>query len=321
MYTAIGWRPYLDIFQPAFVELTREFYTTFKFELPTRYTVATPDIIHFRLMGQEFNFSITQFNLAFGFITREYAETREYGESACDFVEPFLTAYREVWEDMSVDMQRYDPSRSRSSFLEDPSARYVQRLLAYSYSGRKDSSGIISRPELFFLWCMKNGFKVNLGCWLAAQFKSVMAKKNKPLILGSYITHLAVQLGVLNLQDHDLHLACNMEYLTADRLEKMGVLELVDGHYRFVPPGPPRAPPRSSSTHSAPVGGDPGPSTSAQPPPPAGAEDWHQIRTQIQNLDARIITIESNVAAISQNLAAFLQHSGFLPSVPPHPSL
>ena len=222
-------RPYLAVFQPAFVELIREFYSTFEFELPARYTVETPDVIHFHLMGQEFSFSVTQFNLAFGFITREYAETREYGESACDFVEPFLTAYREVWEDMSVDMQRYDPSRSRSSFLEDPSARYVQRLLAYSYSGRKDSSGIIPRPELFFLWCMKNGFKVNLGCWLVAQFKTVMAKKNKPLILGSYITHLAVQLGVLNLQDHDLHLACDMEYLTADRLEKMGVLELVDG--------------------------------------------------------------------------------------------
>ena len=189
MYTAIGWRPYLAISQPAFVELTREFYSTFEFNLPARYTVETPNVIHFRLMGHEFDFSITQFNLAFGFVTREYSETREYAESAGDYVEPFLSAYREVWEDMSVDRQRYDPSRSRSSFLEDLNARYVQRLLAYSYSGRKDSSGIISRPELFFLWCMKNGFKVNLGCWLAAQFKSVMAKKNKPLILGSYIMH------------------------------------------------------------------------------------------------------------------------------------
>ena len=59
MFTNIGWRPYRDIFCPAFVELIREFYSTFEFELPTRYTVETPNIIHFRLMGQEFNFSIT----------------------------------------------------------------------------------------------------------------------------------------------------------------------------------------------------------------------------------------------------------------------
>ena len=80
MFTAIGWRPYLDIFCPAFVELTREFYATFEFELPSRFTLATPNVIRFRLMGREFNFSITEFNLAFGFITREYAETREYSE-------------------------------------------------------------------------------------------------------------------------------------------------------------------------------------------------------------------------------------------------
>ena len=64
--------------------------------MPTGYNVATPNVINFRLMGQEFNFSITQFNLAFGFITPEYAETREYAESACDYVEPFLSSYHEV---------------------------------------------------------------------------------------------------------------------------------------------------------------------------------------------------------------------------------
>lgn len=310
MYTAIGWRPYLAVFQPAFVELTREFYSIFEFELPTRYTVETPNVIRFRLMGKEFNFSITQFNLAFGFITREYAVTREYAESACDYVEPFLSPYHDVWWDIFVDRQRYDPSRSRSSFLEDPSVRYVQRLLAYSYSGRKDSSSIISRPKLFFLWCMKTGFKVNLGCWLTAQFKTVLAKKNIPLILESYITRLAVQLGVLILQDHDLHLACDMEFVNVERLERMGVLEHVNGAYRFTPSGPPSASPHSSFTNSAPAGDDAGSSTSALPPPPPGAAEWNQLRIQVQNLEARMINIDHNVHYMAQNLAAFMQHAG-----------
>ena len=133
---------------------------------------------------------------------------------------------------------------------------------------------------------MKNNIKVNLGCWLAAQFKTVLTKKNKPLILGSYITHLAVQLEILNLQDHNLHLACDMKFLNAERLERIGVLEHVDGRYRFTPPGPSRALPRSSFTSSAPTGDEAGPSTSAPPPPPPGAAEWNQLRTQVQNLEA-----------------------------------
>ena len=327
MFTAIGWRSYLDILCPAFVELTREFYSTFEFELPTRYTVDTPQVIHFRLMGREFNFSITQFNRAFGFITREYAGSREYAESACDYVEPFLSHYHDVWEDMSVDQQRYDPSRSRSSFLKDPSARYVQRFLAYSYSGRKDSSGILSRPEFFFLWSMKNNIKVNLGCWLAAQFKTVLTKKNKPLILGSYITHLATQLGVLSLEDHDLHLAFEMELLDVNCLEKMGVVErLPNGFHQFIPPGPVRAPgarPSTQAGHSSFPGSaedTAGPSSST-PPPPYGSTEWQQLWERVQNLEARMLNVDLNVAGIAQNLPQFLHHTGFPPPSPPRPPL
>lgn len=70
----ITWRPYSRIVDcPTFVELVREFYTTFEFTITTGYTVSTPDVIRFRLMGQEFHHSITDFNLAFGFIDPAYA--------------------------------------------------------------------------------------------------------------------------------------------------------------------------------------------------------------------------------------------------------
>ena len=168
MFTAIGWGPYAKIFCLAFVELVREFYSTFEFDLPTGYTVDTLNVIHFRLMDQEFNFSITQFNLIFRLITREYVETREYAESACNYIESFFSHYPDIWREMSVDGDRYDPSRSRSSYLKDPNSRYVQRFLAYSYSGRKNNSGILSRLEFFFIWYIKHNIKVNLDCWLAS---------------------------------------------------------------------------------------------------------------------------------------------------------
>lgn len=67
---------------------------------------------------------------------------------------------------------------------------------------------------------MTNNIKVNLECWLTQQFKFVLSKKSKPLILGSYITHLVVNLGVLDLSNHDLHITCPMEPLDLACLEK-----------------------------------------------------------------------------------------------------
>lgn len=106
---------------------------------------------------------------------------------------------------------------------------YIQHFFSYSFLSRKDSSSILAKPEYFFLWCMMNNMKFNFECWLATQFWLVLPKKNKLLILGFYITHLAVNLGLLDLVNHDLHLG----YLV-----KMLVVERTLGEYMFTPSGP-----------------------------------------------------------------------------------
>ena len=126
----------------------------------------------------------------------------------------------------------------KSCYLKDLSSCYIQHFLAYNYSGRKDSSETFSKPKFFFIWCMTKNIKVNLSYWLVSQFKMVMVKKNKPLILGSYITHLAIHLDILDPYDHDLHLACNMDPLDMVCLEKMGVVEQVDDAWQFTLSGP-----------------------------------------------------------------------------------
>lgn len=162
---------------------------------------------------------------------------------------------------------------------------------------------------------------------MAAQFKTVLAKKSKPLILGSYITHLAVQLGVLNLQDHDLHLAFEMEFLNVECLEKMGVVEcLPNGFFQFTSPGPVRAPGTHHSTQAGPSSfpgsaeDTAGPSSYA-PPPLHGAADWNQLRMQVQNLEAQMTNIDHNVHFMAQNLAAFMQHAGLTQQFGYHPLL
>ena len=78
---------------------------------------------------------------------------------------------------------------------------------------------------------MQNNIKVNLECWLASQFKTILTKQNNPLILDLYTTYLAVNLGVLDLFDHDLHVTCQMDPLDEVCLEKIGSMESVKNIY------------------------------------------------------------------------------------------
>ncbi|XP_071905637.1 uncharacterized protein [Coffea arabica] len=82
-------------------------------------------------------------------------------------------------------------------------------------------------------------------------------------------------LGVLNLQDHDLHLAFDMEFVDENCLEKMGVIERDNDTIRFILPGPIRAPSRRLFTRAGSfstlgsANDTVGPSSSVPPPPMA----------------------------------------------------
>ncbi|KAG8391683.1 hypothetical protein BUALT_Bualt01G0212800 [Buddleja alternifolia] len=230
----IGWSGYFHVKLPAFIELTREFYTTFKFNKTKDLTLTSPVVVKFRLMGKEFSYSIIQFNVALGFVDNDYVQADAYSNSCCDYLRDFCPY--QIWKTISTDTTCYHPSQSKSSYLREPVLKYIQRFLAYNYSGRKDSSGTFTKAEFYFIWCMQNKIKANLGIWLAIQFQSASNKKR--LILGSYITQLAVSLKLLNLSNTNMHIACHMEPLDIDCLHRMGIVTLKHGRPTFTSPGP-----------------------------------------------------------------------------------
>ncbi|KAG8365288.1 hypothetical protein BUALT_Bualt18G0088900 [Buddleja alternifolia] len=230
----IGWSGYFHVKPPAFIELTREFYTTFKFNKPKDLTLTSPGVVKFRLMGKEFSYSINQFNVALGFVDNEYAQTDKYKNSSCDYLRDFRPI--SLWNTISTNTTYYHPSQSKSSYLREPILKYIQRFLAYNYSGRKDSSGTFTKGEFYFIWCMQNKIKVNLGIWLATQFQSASNKKR--LILGSYITQLVVSLKSLVLSNTNMHIVCHMEPLDIDCLHRMGIVTLNHKRATFTSPGP-----------------------------------------------------------------------------------
>lgn len=144
----IGWESYFSITSPAYIELVREFYTTYEFVKPDNFTLSTPGVVRFRLLGRTFKFSITEFNLAFGFITEAFSHSDDYLNSACDFHDKFnlIALYRATSTEID-----YDPSKSKDCYLHNSSWKYIHRFFAFTFSGRKDSANILTKVEFYFL--------------------------------------------------------------------------------------------------------------------------------------------------------------------------
>ncbi|KAK8563908.1 hypothetical protein V6N12_036043 [Hibiscus sabdariffa] len=213
-----------------YYELVFEFYLTFTF-LPNRVpSNDTPSVISFRLLGQLFVQSLANFNFSMGFVT----DVTDHS---------FLTALREIPADFDAHLayQRFttllNAARSTKGWhIHDPALRYIHWFLAYNYFGRNDTSAALSKVELFFLWCMQSGIKVNLGFWFARTLEHVV-RTDRPLILGPYITRLASRLFPLTFNSNKFPFAFSMDPLDARCLDSMGLLARTPSAPHIVPLG------------------------------------------------------------------------------------
>ncbi|KAF7810593.1 hypothetical protein G2W53_037336 [Senna tora] len=92
------------------------------------------------MLERNFSLSLIEFNKVLGFCEEEDDES-SIGEFLCDYPDDFdqFQVYRDL-------------------------------------TGRKDSSSLLSKTELFFLWCMVQKRKVNLGWWFAIQMAACNSK-------------------------------------------------------------------------------------------------------------------------------------------------
>lgn len=85
---------------------------------------------------------------------------------------------------------------------------------------------------------MKTKVYVNLGLWVAMHLSSVIAGK-RPLIMGSLITYLALQLKLVDLSDHALSGEVKARPLDTLALCTMGMAICTDEKVELVAPGKP----------------------------------------------------------------------------------
>ncbi|KAK9007150.1 hypothetical protein V6N11_050983 [Hibiscus sabdariffa] len=210
----------------------------------------------------------------------------------------FLTSLREIPVDFDADVAyaalthlpnaRFNAKQTKGWHIHDPALRYIHRFLAYNYSGRNDSSAVLTKVELYFLWCMHTGLKVNLGFWFARAFERVV-RTDRPLILGPYITRLASRLFPLTFNTNEFTLAFAMDPLDARCLDSMGLLAGTPSAPHLVPPG--TTTPRDGrvflrrATHPA-----------APPAAPSSAavhDELHQMHDRLHSMEANISEILS----------------------------
>ena len=171
-----------------------------------------------------------------------------------------------VWNDLcEPDAPAYDAKMTKNSAIRDPVLRFLHRLITSTISGRRESTGVVSQRDLFYLHCFRTRQVPHLGYGFALYMTSMSRKKKGALCGGPYITRLAKGLGVFN-SLRGLTIAPPMIPFDIRIMRSMGLVTKQNGQYIVAgqpPVGPPQPPPVIPST---------APTTSTSQPKPAAPE-------------------------------------------------
>lgn len=113
----------------------------------------TTSTICFKLKGISYECSLIDFNIAIGFLDETSAHSLHYTDALCEIPEKFkfTDAFTELTGHSNI---RFILGKSKAYLIQNAALRYLHRLLAYSFSGRRDNTKAISKTELFILCCI-----------------------------------------------------------------------------------------------------------------------------------------------------------------------
>ena len=104
--------------------------------------------------------SHTQFAVYIGLYTDELVDSQDYHKLQVNFAPMFILAHYCRW--ISRD-SNYELMRSEASMLESPTLHYIHKLLVHTISRRRDSMGVVSTRDLFYLCSIRERIPIHLG--------------------------------------------------------------------------------------------------------------------------------------------------------------
>ena len=177
----IGWTTFAGMDFPTFKEITFEILSTIRSTYHP-HQAGNPTCIFFRCMGEDRQLTMEGFNQIFGFpnvgltwYTSDFSPT---------------LAWRQL-----TDQYEYSPRSSKASHIRNHVLRYLHRVMALSLFGRGESTGVVSRVELLFLWAMANNVQVNSGAWFLKHLLHVAKSPTGKICVGGLLTAIAQHFG------------------------------------------------------------------------------------------------------------------------------
>ena len=94
----------------------------------------------------------TQFIVYMGLYTDEFMDLQDYHKLQVTFTPAFILAHHWRWINRDLNDE---PMRSKASTLDYPALYYIHNILVDNISGCRDSMGVVSTRDLFYLYSMR----------------------------------------------------------------------------------------------------------------------------------------------------------------------
>ena len=147
--------------------------------------------VEFLARGEYHKMSMVEFIGAMGIYDEGYLQTPEFRALPVSWG-PLHSSI--LWTQYGVG--DYDSSHTKATMLKEVRFHILHYIMARSTTGRTDSEGVVNARDLFQLWAMRTGTRVNVGVFAAFCIQRQAEKGPKGVFLGALIMRILKNLGL-----------------------------------------------------------------------------------------------------------------------------
>ena len=89
-----------------------------------------------------------------------------------------------------------EPDDMHSDSIHNPAIRYFHKILAHTLFGKEQNISLVSRDELFILFCASQNRPVNAATFMLANFVRIIETAHTPILIGGLVTMIANAIGM-----------------------------------------------------------------------------------------------------------------------------
>ena len=168
-------------------ELTLEFLSSLVY-IPDHGYGSNAGLIIFRLFGNNYTFSRRDLADILGFPSGPFVFTTTQEE----LMDIELNYF---WGSLTGN-NHPEPNDMHSDEIHNHVIHYFHKILAHTLFGKEENNTLVSKDELFIIYCASQGRPVNAVTFMMETFSSIAQEPNTPIIMGGLVTMIADDIGL-----------------------------------------------------------------------------------------------------------------------------